>query len=167
MNTRFRPVITAGIFLGLGMGGFFDGIVLHQILQWHHMVSAAVPVTTLDALELNVVLDGLFHTATYVFTTIGIVLLFRALKSGIRDVPGRVLIGGQLIGWGVFNLVEGIVNHHILQLHHVRHGDNELLWDLGFLAWGGLMLVIGWLLIRAAAQQPQQTYGERDPQPQP
>jgi hypothetical protein len=29
----------AGVFLGLGLGGFFDGIVLHQVLQWHHMVS--------------------------------------------------------------------------------------------------------------------------------
>lgn len=26
----------AGILFGLGLGGFFDGIVLHQILQWHH-----------------------------------------------------------------------------------------------------------------------------------
>ncbi|MGZ5240675.1 MAG: DUF2243 domain-containing protein, partial [Caldimonas sp.] len=24
----------AGILFGLGLGGFFDGIVLHQILQW-------------------------------------------------------------------------------------------------------------------------------------
>ena len=31
----------AGIFLGLGLGGFFDGIVLHQILQWHHMATSA------------------------------------------------------------------------------------------------------------------------------
>jgi uncharacterized membrane protein len=28
--------ISAGILFGLGLGGFFDGIVLHQVLQWHH-----------------------------------------------------------------------------------------------------------------------------------
>jgi hypothetical protein len=28
---------TPGILLGLGLGGFVDGIVLHQILQWHHI----------------------------------------------------------------------------------------------------------------------------------
>jgi len=33
------PLIAAGIFLGLGLGGFVDGILLHQILQWHHMLS--------------------------------------------------------------------------------------------------------------------------------
>jgi uncharacterized membrane protein len=25
--------------MGLGLGGFIDGIVLHQILQWHHMLT--------------------------------------------------------------------------------------------------------------------------------
>lgn len=36
-NLNRQPLIIAGIVLGLGQGGFFDGIVLHQILQWHHM----------------------------------------------------------------------------------------------------------------------------------
>ena len=29
----------SGLLYGLGLGGFIDGIVLHQILQWHHMVT--------------------------------------------------------------------------------------------------------------------------------
>ena len=29
----------AGILLGVGLGWFVDGIVLHQILQWHHMLT--------------------------------------------------------------------------------------------------------------------------------
>lgn len=33
--------LLAGIVLGVGLGGFFDGIVLHQILQGHHMFSSA------------------------------------------------------------------------------------------------------------------------------
>jgi uncharacterized membrane protein len=36
INPARRFPTAAGIFLGLGLGGFFDGIVLHQILQWHH-----------------------------------------------------------------------------------------------------------------------------------
>jgi uncharacterized membrane protein len=28
-----------GLFLGIGLGGFVDGIVLHQILQWHHLLT--------------------------------------------------------------------------------------------------------------------------------
>lgn len=43
MNTRDGAgfPMAAGILLGLGLGGFFDGIVLHQILQWHHMLTDA------------------------------------------------------------------------------------------------------------------------------
>jgi uncharacterized membrane protein len=45
----------AGIFLGLGLGGFFDGIILHQVLQWHHMLtSAGFPANNLANLEFNV-----------------------------------------------------------------------------------------------------------------
>src|SRR4051794_15960674 len=29
----------AGYLVGLAMGGFFDGILLHQVLQWHHLLS--------------------------------------------------------------------------------------------------------------------------------
>ena len=34
-------LVSAGILFGLGLGGFFDGIVLHQVLQWHHMLTSA------------------------------------------------------------------------------------------------------------------------------
>ncbi|HEY8445710.1 MAG TPA: DUF2243 domain-containing protein, partial [Thermomicrobiales bacterium] len=69
-ETRRRRITTAGILLGLGLGGFFDGIVLHQILQWHHMVSSVsdYPTTTVAGLEANTLADGLFHAATYIFT---------------------------------------------------------------------------------------------------
>lgn len=59
VGKRDFPVL-AGVFLGLGLGGFFDGIVLHQILQWHHMLtSAGYPANTLDNLEFNIVWDGI------------------------------------------------------------------------------------------------------------
>lgn len=37
----------AAIVLGIGLGGFVDGIVLHQILQWHEMLSNKIPPDTL------------------------------------------------------------------------------------------------------------------------
>jgi uncharacterized membrane protein len=141
-----RRFIIAGIVLGLGLGGFFDGIVFHQILQWHHMVSVPYPPTTVENLELNTLLDGLFHAATYLFTVVGLILLWRAARRHGGMPPGRVLVGAVLMGWGIFNLVEGIINHQFLQIHHV-HPD-EPLFDLVFLMWGALMLVGGWWLTR-------------------
>jgi uncharacterized membrane protein len=147
-----RRLIAAGVLLGLGLGGFFDGIVLHQILQWHHMVSHVddYPTTTVAGLEANTLGDGLFHAATWVFTVVGLALLLGALRRPDTVWSTRYLLGLVLIGWGGFNLVEGTVDHHLLGLHHVRESAaNRLAWDLGFLAWGGAMVAGGWLLTRS------------------
>src|SRR3954467_13776840 len=69
--------ISAGIFFGLGLGGFFDGIVLHQVLQWHHMLSSWYPITDVRSLELNTLWDGVFHSSTYLFVVIGLFILWR------------------------------------------------------------------------------------------
>lgn len=142
----------AGIWLGLGLGGFFDGIVLHQILQWHHMVtSAGYPPTTVANLQFNTLLDGLFHAATYLFVAIGLALLWRAARRPHTTWSGRLLVGTLLMGFGLFNVVEGAINHHLLGLHHVNETvppAQWIYWDLGFLLWGVAMLVGGWLLMR-------------------
>lgn len=94
-----RPSITtAGIILGLGLGGFFDGIVLHQIFQLHHMLTATSPPTSLISLELNTLWDGLFHAATYVFTVAGIFLLWRSARATGFLPPASALIGALLMG---------------------------------------------------------------------
>lgn len=37
------------------------------------------------------------------------------------------------MGAGVFNLAEGLIDHHILQIHHVRFGSpNEHVYDIAF-----------------------------------
>jgi uncharacterized membrane protein len=148
---------SAGILLGLGLGGFFDGIVLHQVLQWHHMAtSAGYPATSVANLELNTLLDGLFHATTYVFVALGVVILWRACRRAHVTWSGRLLGGTLLMGFGLFNLVEGIVDHHLLGIHHVNETvprDQWIWWDLGFLAWGGVMLIGGWQLWRAGKRR--------------
>jgi Predicted membrane protein (DUF2243) len=73
--------LSAGIFLGLGLGGFFDGIVLHQLLQWHHMLtSAGYPPDSIHNLQVNTFWDGLFHASTYIFVVLGVALLWRAAR---------------------------------------------------------------------------------------
>jgi uncharacterized membrane protein len=56
-----------------------------------------------------------------------------------------------LVGWGAFNLLEGLVDHQWLSLHHVHPGAGQMAWDLAFLAWGGAMLLAGIRLVRSPA----------------
>ncbi|RWO03261.1 MAG: DUF2243 domain-containing protein [Mesorhizobium sp.] len=140
----------AGILFGLGLGGFFDGIVFHQLLQWHHMVtSAGYPADSVEKLRFNTLLHGLFHAATYLFVVLGLVLLWRAAHRSHLWWSGKMLVGTVLIGFGLFNLVEGLVDHQILGIHHVNETvprEQWIYWDLSFLLWGALMLVGGWRL---------------------
>jgi uncharacterized membrane protein len=144
--------LSSGILLGLGLGGFFDGIVLHQILQWHHMLtSAGYPTNSLRNLQFNTLWDGLFHATTYAFVVAGLLILWRSAQRGRRHWSGKGMWGSLLVGFGLFNLVEGLVNHHLLGLHHVNEtvpAELWFYWDIGFLAWGAAMLAGGWYLVR-------------------
>jgi uncharacterized membrane protein len=149
MRQRKGPLVSAGALLGAGLGGFFDGILLHQILQWHNMLSSRLPPTDLVSMKVNMFWDGMFHAATWVMTLVGLGLLWRAL--GRRDVArsSRVFAGSLLLGWGLFNVVEGIIDHQLLGLHHVHPGEAQLAWDLGFIAFGVVLLIAGGSLIRS------------------
>ncbi|MCQ0972072.1 DUF2243 domain-containing protein [Paracoccus sp. TK19116] len=161
-----RFPLSAGILLGLGVGGFFDGIVLHQILQWHHMATSVwLPVDgassaseALRNLKLNTVLDGLFHAATYIFVLAGLVVLWRSARKTHMRWSSRRLSASLLMGFGIFNVVEGLIDHHLLGIHHVNETvprGQWIYWDLAFLAWGGAMLIAGWLLSsRTKSDQP-------------
>lgn len=132
----------AAVVLGVGIGGFLDGIVVHQLLGWHHMLSGWYP---REDMTLMMIGDGLFHLLCLVIVLVGVALLNRR-----APLPERVLLGGILAGWGVFNLVEGVIDHQILGIHHVRPGPGQLAYDLAFLASGAVLLVIGTLFARRA-----------------
>ena len=152
VRKSIRPLVAAGAALGIGMGGFFDGILFHQILQVHNMLSAKYPADSVVNLQINMFWDGLFHVATWVMTAAGIAMLWKATKR--EDVPlsTKALIGSMAIGWGLFNLVEGIIDHHILHIHHVRETPDHLIWDLAFLGSGVLLISVGAVLVKAAAR---------------
>jgi uncharacterized membrane protein len=143
-----------GLLLGIGLGGFIDGIVLHQILQWHHMLTGTGehPMTTVAGLETNTLVDGFFHLFTWVCVAAGSWLTVRAWHAGALAPPYRFHLGLLLTGWGAFNLVEGVIDHQLLGIHHVRDDlGGPLGWDLGFLALGLGLLVAGWALTRRRA----------------
>lgn len=148
-----------GIVLGVGLGGFVDGILLHQLLQWHHMLTSTntdnigvkyYNPETVPGLEMNTVWDGIFHTVCWLSVLLGLAILYSRVTHNRRRVWGsRVLWGRVLVGWGIFNLVEGILDHHILGIHHVYADDGQVWWDIGFLVLGALLLAGGYLLQRS------------------
>lgn len=146
---RSGPVIAAAGFLGMGLGGFLDGIILHQILQWHQMISAWLPPDTLEAAKTNMFWDGIFHAGTWTLTAIGVALLWRL--AGRQDVlySNALLAGGLILGWGVFNVMDSVFNHYLFNLHNVREDvPNPQWWNHGFLALGLLQTAAGWIVVK-------------------
>ena len=145
-----RPLITAGIVLGLGQAGFFDGIVLHQLLQWHHMFTSVETSETVAGLELNTLGDGLFHLLDWILSLTGIALLWRVAQRPNVSHSTPVFLGALLVGVGLFDVFEGLIDHQILGIHHVKPGPHELAWDIGFLALGLGLATVGWAILRSA-----------------
>jgi uncharacterized membrane protein len=134
------------------MGGFFDGIVFHQILQWHNMLSSVRPPTDLVAMKYNMLWDGAFHAVTWLMTAAGLTRLWLAGRRGEALPSSPVFAGSLLLGWGLFNTLEGLIDHQVLGIHHVHPGKHQLAWDLGFLGSGLLMVVSGFLLVWRAPE---------------
>lgn len=149
MNDDAAFPLAPGFLTGVAVTGFFDGIVLHQILQWHHMICIETHcvATTVATLKRQAFTDGLFHAAMWVVLVIGLILLTRAIARGARLVQARFW-GSVLLGAGVFNVVEGIVDHHILQIHHVRFGPTQMILDVAFLVVSAIIGILGWRLTR-------------------
>lgn len=155
---RERSTPAPAFLFGMGMGGFVDGIVLHQLLQWHHMLSHTEPGTTrtVPGLELNTLADGLFHSAMWVLVVSAAALAVRARRQGRLSAAWRFHAGLALAGWGTFNIAEGLINHQLLQIHHVRDDlGGPLAWDLGFLAVSVVLVAGGWLLYRGSQTSGQ------------
>ncbi|WP_324788458.1 DUF2243 domain-containing protein [Streptomyces sp. H51] len=148
-----------GIVLGVGLGGFVDGILLHQILRWHHMLSSTdhdhigvkyYDPESVSGLEMNTVWDGIFHAVCWIAVLVGLAVLYSRVTHDRRAVwASRVLWGWILAGWGLFNLAEGLLDHQALGIHHVHPGSRQAWWDAAFLVLGGLLLVGGHLLRRS------------------
>jgi uncharacterized membrane protein len=90
----------AGIILGLGLGGFVDGILLHQIVHWHNMGSAVVPPTTMEAMQRNMTWDGFFHAAVWLLTLVGLYWLHADARRGSPLPDGKAFTGPPDSGVG-------------------------------------------------------------------
>jgi len=128
-----RKSAISAILIGIGIAGLIDIIVFHAILQWHHTSSHKIIPNTMESLQMNILHDGLFLAFSLIITICGIILLWNSQSSKDKDYflsYKRSFIGLVFIGFGGFNTIEGIINHHILQMHHVIEVAVPLVFDL-------------------------------------
>ena len=136
------PPLRWTALLGFALGGFLDGILFHQVLQWHHLLSLW---DRDQELSWHVLWDGLFHGLMYLLAALALWGLWRRGLPGGGRFPGALLLG-----FGLWHLLDGVVFHWILQVHHIRvDAARPVLWDLGVLVVLGLgPLAAGWALVR-------------------
>jgi uncharacterized membrane protein len=138
-----RARLRAGMLLGVGLGGFIDGIVLHQILQWHGMLSGVLAPVDLVSSKVGMFWDGIFHAAMWAFAACGLWRLWVAAAHRPLRGQGSRFVAALFLGWAVFNVAEGIIDHQLLGLHHVRDFVAwRAPWDWSFLGLSAVMGVV-------------------------
>ncbi|MGD9943252.1 MAG: DUF2243 domain-containing protein [Burkholderiaceae bacterium] len=142
-----RPLAWTGFLLGLSIGGFFDGILLHQVLQWHHLLSN---VAAVQDLRTQILADGLFHVLMYVIAAVALYRLWRDRARLAKPGADRTLWGAALMGFGAWHILDALLSHWLIGLHRIRmDAANPLVWDLiWFFAFGVVPAILGWLFIR-------------------
>ncbi len=141
---------TAAVLLGVGLGGLADSILLEQLLQRHFMVSSVIQPIDVAALRTNIWWGGAYEAFCWGVAVAGAIWLYRAARHRMPVPSPRMFFGSALLGWGVFNVVEGLLNHEILGIHHLASGRYELAGDLLYLAIGGVApILVGALLVRS------------------
>lgn len=145
---HWRRFNLAGYLLGFALGGFFDGILLHQILQWHHLLSG-IERAPFGDLRVQILADGLFHAAMYVIAAVGIWKLLQARYVLPNRSADRLLAANALIGFGAWHVVDAVVSHWILGLHRIRMDvPNPLYWDLLWFAVFGVAFIAAGIALR-------------------
>lgn len=151
-STTTRPdrrYFLAAQLLGFALGGFFDGILLHQVLQWHHLLSA-VQSDAVQDLRVQILADGLFHLLMYGLALAGLWLLWTARQTPVAPTA-RFLSANAMIGFGIWHVLDAVVSHWLLGIHRIRmDSPDPLLWDLlWFFVFGVAMIAAGLALRRS------------------
>lgn len=141
--------LTAVIILGFGLGGLFDGILLHQVLEWHHLLSLVEPVEGPLSLRDQIIADGLFHVLMYGVIAYGLWRLWRE-RTRLTMAPGARVAAALLLGFAAWNVVDVVGFHWLAGIHRIRvNVPDPLAYDLGWLAlFAGVPLLIAWRLQR-------------------
>jgi uncharacterized membrane protein len=134
--------ITSGVLMGVGVAGFIDETVFHQLLHWHHFYDKSTA-------TVGLVSDGFFHAGSWLCIVAGI-FLFADLQRRHTTVPKR-LWAGAFLGWGGFQVYDGLFQHKVLGLHQIRYHVDVLPYDLVWNIAGGIGLLTGAVLLLGPA----------------
>ncbi|WP_306056869.1 DUF2243 domain-containing protein [Natronococcus wangiae] len=143
-----RRLLIAGGTTGFGFGAVIDTVVFHLTFQTHHLLSGFYDPYSLDGLRTNVMFDGLFLLATLGIASVGLGLLWTTVNGTAERFSTRYLVGAIVVGAGVFNVFDGVVDHYLLDLHNVVHGTEA--WNPPWVVASVVMLAVGLLLLRSA-----------------
>lgn len=149
-----RGLALAAFLLGVALGGFFDGILLHQILQWHHLLSGWDG-GIFEDIRVQMMADGVFHVLMYAIAIWGLILVWKYKQDLARQGSGKLLLAYAFIGFGTWHVIDSVLSHWILGIHRIRTDtDNPLFWDLlWFVVFGLAFILIGWLIHRRSGDQ--------------
>ncbi|WP_106207234.1 DUF2243 domain-containing protein [Kineococcus rhizosphaerae] len=131
--------------MGVGLAGFLDETVFHQLLHWHHFYDRSTSTAGL-------VSDGWFHAGSWLAVVAGLFLFADLQRRRVTD--RRRVVAGTLLGWGGFQLYDGLVQHKALGLHQIRYGVDLLAYDLVWNGAGLLAVLAGVVVLRRRRRVP-------------
>jgi uncharacterized membrane protein len=115
------------------------------------MLSSWYPLNSIENYELNT-LWGRYLSQSYIpIHCSGVVHSLAQCSRASFNLDEQSAHRFDAVGFGSFNVVEGIVNHHALGIHHVNETIDPFyrrFFDVAFVVWGALMLVFGYILLR-------------------
>lgn len=132
-----RRNLGSGVLFGLGLIAFLDEVMFHQLLGWHHFYDKS---TT----SVGLFSDGLFHAFSW-FATVAALFLVADLRRR-QSFWLKRWISGVLIGVGMFQLYDGLVQHKVFRLHQIRYEVELLPYDIIWNASAALILIAGLVL---------------------
>jgi len=130
----------SGILFGLGAVAFIDEALFHQLLHWHHFYD-------LSTTSIGLISDGLFHAFSW-FATVAALFMVGNLKRRGNWQKKR-WFGAYILGAGIFQLYDGIIQHKLMRLHQIRYNVEIFYYDLIWNVIAAIMIVIGVLVLNS------------------
>lgn len=146
-----RGSLLGGALFGIGLGAVLDVLIFHLIFQTHHLLSNRITPRTYAGLQENIYYDGLFALGMLGVSLVGASLIWWAANHSTDRLSTLALAGAVLLGMGLFNTVDGVVSHYLLDVHDVVHGTT--VWNPPWVLVSVVLFVLGALLFWRGRQQ--------------